>query len=647
MNLPDSWPTKLMVVDFETYFDKEYNLKKMSIIEYITDKRFESICVGYMIATPDAITIPPSVYLDVDDWIRSYKQLYGKNFENVTIIVKNSKFDISILTERYDIFPPYVIDIEDLSRIWDAQMKHSLKKLAELFKLPPKGDTMQFEGLHAKDFTPEQQEAMIEYNKRDIEDEWQLFEILLPKKECYKSELELAKHTLDIYLKKEVRLNIPAAKKLMAKMEQERQDVTENLGYTIPELSGNISFLKILKAALPKGERVPMKQGKRGAIPAFAKTDQGMQNLLTHKDEIIRKLAHARQAVKSWPLHIKRVQKLINQAQCKDGRLGLPLKFNGGHTGRFSGTGGINPQNFGGKGRGKPIHPYIAAVRGLIEPPPGHKFCVSDSAQIEARVLAWLAGEDDLLTDFVLGKDIYSKFASVLFGHRIWKPKGNEPKFIKNKISIERGFGKDAILGCGYGMGALTFYRRCRENDNLRPFFDSGKFDFDFVKKLINTYRRTYFKIPKFWTDIEKAFRWVIKYPSEIVSISNDRITFYRQGTSVFMVLPSGREMQYRNVIVKIDKGLAYRWNKNIWGGFLTENVVQAISRDLLAHWILEIEKQYRVVLSSHDDVVSIVPDLAADVATKRVTHIMRTKPDWALGLPLDTETQIMERYGK
>lgn len=649
MKLPNGWPKDFLLIDFEVYFDKEYSLSKMSTINFIKDERFEPICVGFY---HDGHT---SVDFDPDAWVQLSKRLYGNNFENVTVIAKNAKFDISILTEYYDVWPPYVIDLQDLTHMWDARMQHNLAKLAKMFKLKDKGNTKEFMGKHRRNFLDDYdwQEKMRAYCKNDVKLEWKLFNMffysLLPQYDYYSFELEIAKHTLDMYIHKQLQLDLPAAYELKEEMEWEQQEAAKATGHTIDELSKNKYFVKLLQDALPEGESVPMKQGKRGLIPALAKNDRAMYHLLHHPRESVRKLAIARQAVKSWPLHIKRVGRLIRQAKATGGRIGVPLVYHGAHTGRYSGTEKVNFQNFGGKGRNIALHPLIASMRSLIKAPEGYMLAISDSEQIEARILAWLAGQDDLLEGFAKGEDVYSIFGKDIFGHRIWKPKGTEPKAIRKKLSIERGFAKDTILGAGYGMGSNTFYENCYANPNLKPLFDSGKYDWEFVDKLIKKYRNKYKKIPKFWNQIEKAFKWVVKYPSKQISISENRITFYKKGTSVWMRLPSRREIQYRHATIGKNGNIRYHYSKNVWGGFLAENVVQAISRDLLVHWTMKLKEYYPVVLSVHDETVCLVEKEGNTVAKEFIINeCMCSRPDWLDNkLPLSAETQFSERYKK
>jgi DNA polymerase len=296
------------------------------------------------------------------------------------------------------------------------------------------------------------------------------------------------------------------------------------------------------------------------------------------------------------------------------------------------------------------------------------KFIIVDSAQIEARELAWISGQNDLVKGFADGEDIYSAFATRLFGGEVRKPKDSDEPEAARLLSIRRGFGKDAILGCGYGMGTNTFFDRCRQNESLRPLFDTGTYDWDFIDRLIKTYRSTYTRIPNFWRTIEKCFRWVTKYPNEKMEyyIPGDDFTFkgtvvtnikarleptlrfWKEGSTTIIQLPSGRRLFYRYAAVNPkDKSLRYIWGP-LWGGTLTENVIQAICRDLLAGWLLECERQgIHIVLHLYDELVGCVEEDKAEWALGEMKRIMTTGPDWAVGLPLGVEGEIAECYEK
>ena len=639
------YPEDVLVIDFESYYDSDYSLSKMSTIEYVTDERFEvSGCGFYPLEYVPPYFVP---YTELNDTFSDLKRGHGENLERLTIVMQNAKFDALILKHHYGINPPYIIDTKNLASHYDARMSHRLKDLAKMFNLEDKGDTSQFKGLHAGEIIsdPELLHKLETYTCNDCSIEGKLFEILLPKVTNPEMEVPLARHTLGMYLNPAISFDFEKADRLLEDMQSEMIKAARQ--YKISDLSGNKSFRLLLEAAMPEGESIPMKQGKKKMIPALAKDDDGMKSLLVHKCDAVRLLATARKAIKSWPLHISRVRSMVAQAKAGGGKLGTPLHYYGGHTGRWSGGEGINLQNLGGRGRaGKGINPLIGQVRELLIAGEGNKLVVADSAQIEARILPWLAGQDDLVSGFANNEDIYSVFATELFGMPVRKPRKSDPKMLYGHNQIKRGFGKDGILGCGYGMGANKFYSRCLENESLRPLFDSGQYDFNFINKLIKTYRSKYSKIPEFWTTVEKAFKWVVKYPHEKV-YSVDHLFFKNEDGTVIIRLPSGRCLRYRHASLDAKKQLRYHWG-TLWGGSITENIVQSVARDLLGYWLLECEMHnFNTVLHVHDEIVSLVKEEQAESSLDLMTTIMRSGPRWSEGLPLDCEGGVHDYYGK
>ncbi len=290
------------------------------------------------------------------------------------------------------------------------------------------------------------------------------------------------------------------------------------------------------------------------------------------------------------------------------------------------------------------------------------KLIIVDSAQIEARILSWLAGQQDMLDAFAAGRDLYSEFGTVLFAARLRKPRESDPPSIHSLMSIRRGFAKDTILGAGYGMGDAKFYQRCLENPGLRPMFDSGQYDRLFVKRLIKGYRSTYPRIPAFWKSCERCFRLVVKYPGEVMRYApegskvgpGDLLTFWNDGGTVNVQLPSGRVLYYPHAAVKkkvndydFDNQLKYKHGP-LWGGSLTENLCQSIARDLLVFWIFECEKiGLPVVLHIYDEILAVSSAHYAEENLQKVLDIVSTGPDWAAGLPLAAEGKISDTYKK
>jgi DNA polymerase len=430
------------------------------------------------------------------------------------------------------------------------------------------------------------------------------------------------------------------------------REAVDKTGHTPEELRSN-KFSDYLREVLPEGEDVPMKLGKRGNIPALAKDDDGCKMLLAHLVPEVRDLMLARQAVKSWPLHTARIENMEHQAEANGGTLRVPLNYYGGHTGRWSGGEDINLQNFGGRGRaGTGIDPLIGQMRGLLRAPDGYTLGIGDSAQIEVRILAWLAGQDDLLKGFANGEDIYSEFAMTLFRTRVRKPKKSDPKPVARLLDIRRGFGKDTVLGAGFGLGGERFYKNCLQNPPLRPLFDNGTYDRKFIDRLIKVYRETYPEIPAYWTSVERAFKQAIKYQHLKPKVG--AIEFSCSNSEVQIKLPSGRVLYYRHC--RIDKSGTIKYHHGaLWGGSITENIVQSVARDLLGYWILACEDAgLPVVLHVHDEVVTLF-DYNGKMLLVHHGHKMLEKlqsilcslPAWAEGLPVGAEVKESEVYCK
>jgi DNA polymerase len=647
-----NFPQDVLMIDFESYFDTEYSLTKVSTIEYIVDKRFEFTGVGWAVS--------PNFHAcfshDVKGAIKGLQTRYGDNLERITCSFKNARFDATVLQERFNIIPPYIVDIDDLARHYDSKMRHNLASLCEHFKIGSKGDTMQFKGLHLKDMTPDVKEKLEEYCLNDINKQCKLFKILMDFLTWPELELPLARHTLGLYLEPKLQFDFALADELLPNMEVILNDIIDACGQTKKLLGSRIAIVPALQALLPEGEKVPMKQGKKELVPAFAKDDEAMQELLVHRLEPVRKFCEARIAIKSWPNHIKRIKSMIAQAHASYGMLRVPLNYHGCHTGRPTGGEKINLLNLGGKGRtGQGTHPLISTVRRLLVAPPGKTLAICDSAQIECRLEMWMVGQSDLVIGFENGDDIYSDFASILFGRDVRKPTDAERedpdlKEWVHDMDLMRGFGKDAILGCGYGMGDDRFYQNCRKNPDLRPFFDDGTYDFRFVSKLINTYRTTYTKVPKFWKLIEGYFKLVIRFPNEVIEykiLDQVMLTFYNINGTVCIKLPSGRVLYYRHSSIGRGGKIKWQWG-TLYGSLLVENIIQSAARDLLMTWVLWCEDEgLSVVTHCYDEIVAVVDEDTADDDLALMYEIMCTNPDWAEGMPLGAEGFVSQFYTK
>jgi DNA polymerase len=354
--------------------------------------------------------------------------------------------------------------------------------------------------------------------------------------------------------------------------------------------------------------------------------------------------------------------------QCLDGRARDLLVFCGASTGRWTGS-GFQPQNMPrGKIKdadaaaravalrdpdaieilyGDPAELLSHSVRGIVIAGPGRTLSVCDWSSVEARVTAWVSGDRGLLDDFRAGRDPYVSMARVIFDL--------VPEAI---VTPEQRFvGKIAILGLGYGMGAEKFMATCAKQGRAIAT--------DLAKHTVDAYR-TRFRdsIVAAWYKLEKASMGATRDPSGrgVQAARTVWALGRKAGLPVLTCrLPSGRSLHYwqPRVAPKMTpwgerRPALFHWSVNsltrewsesdAYGGLLLENVVQAISRDLLAvaHPVIEAAGM-PVVLHVHDEVVAETKcDRAAELAV-----IMSTPPTWAADLPLAAAGWSGRRYRK
>ena len=635
------YPTDVICLDFETFFTTAYSLSKIQTIEFIRDPQF--CFTGLGIGKPGTVRfIEPQ---HIGNWMHALQSAQNK----YTFVVHNAHFDITVMQEKFGWIPDYILDTKDLAAHYDSRVSLKVKDLAIQFGLKHKGDTLKFKGLYWEDMDEATRAEFIEYTTGDVEIELELFEILIQKLSNVDFEARIMRHTLDMWLHRRFKIDTELAEKLIKDMTAIFDGFVERSGRTVKELRSRDVFRGLMQDALGSLYEVPLKWNKKHTemIPAFAKTDNGCIELRAHPNEEVRNLIEGRLAAFSWNAHLKRVRRLVSQSQW-EGLLRVALNYYGGHTGRYSGGEKINLQNLGSRS----AEILICMVRQLLQALDGYTLGITDSAQIEARVVAWLARCDKLLRAFASGEDIYCEFAEELFGCTgLRKPRKTDPKPVQDYLKVRRGVGKQNVLGNVYGMGHEKAYIMCLADPNLRPTFISGQCDKAFVKRGIDKYRRDFPEIPAYWSKVEKAFRRCLRFPhlELVVGCCTFRCTKDRE---VQITLPSGRVLYYPDCAVSPNNQLSYHAHSaksyKLWGGVITENIDQAISRDLLCWWILKCEDAgLPSVLHVHDENVTMLKLETAEADLDRQAAIMCSLPDWAEGLPVDCDKQLSPCYTK
>jgi DNA polymerase len=283
-----------------------------------------------------------------------------------------------------------------------------------------------------------------------------------------------------------------------------------------------------------------------------------------------------------------RIERFLGIGGRNKGKLPIPLKYYGAHTGRWSGSDKVNFQNLPARDKKK------KALKNAIIAPQGYQVINCDSSQIEARVLVWVAGQNDVLSWYAEGRDVYCEFASKIYGRTITK-----------EDKTERAVGKTCILGLGYGTGWAKLQSTLKLAAGV-------EFDDQECKRLVGVYREVNDRVIQLWGACDNALQDIANWPK-------NKEPYHLGPTKALLVtprgiqLPNGLYIQYPGLtwdtseskskfVYKSRQGL-----NSIWGGSVVENVIQALARIIVGQQMLEINKKYRPVLTVHDAVVCVV----------------------------------------
>jgi DNA polymerase len=512
----------------------------------------------------------------------------------------------------------------------------SLKALAERYELGVKGTEVDDAiGKRRVDFTPVDLARYGEYCMNDVQLTFDLFGELASS--FPEDELKLIDMTLRMFIDPVFLVDDALLTARLEEIREEKSFLLQGLMQRMEcdteeavrkKLASNKQFGVVLEEL---GIKPPMKVSKTTGKDtlALAKNDEGFLALTEHEDPFIQQLCAVRLGTKST-IEESRIARFIDIGARNKGLLPIPLKYYGAHTGRWAGLDKVNFQNLPSRDKKK------KALKNAVIAPDGYEVINCDSSQIEARVLAWLAGQDDLVEAFAKGDDVYSLFASKIYERPISKA---DP--------VERFVGKTCILGLGYGTGALKLQRTLKTSP---PGADLTEVQ---CKEIVSLYRETNDKIIELWSDGDDVIKdlayWNAKPTAWYYYGKHDCLRVDKSGVR----LPNGLYIRYPNLYLNTDEDKSrymYKSRKgpvSMWGGSLVENVVQALARIIVGEQMLKLNERYRVVLTVHDAAVVVVKKEELDAAMQFIVEVMSTPPDWATGLPVACEAKHGVSYGE
>lgn len=616
---------KTIVIDFETFYDDHYSLRRMSPVEYLLDPRYETI--GVAVKEDDQ----PAVWM-TDEEFRSFLKTLP---EKVIMLSHNALFDACIVAWHYGYVPHLYADTLGMARAWlGHKLKSvSLASVAAHYGVGAKGttvaqvkgmtlDAIKANGLYADYAAYSCLDADLTYTiyRKMVNEGFPANEIAVMDTviRCATQ----PRFQLDQQLLAEHLHNVVTAKSnLLA-----RCGITDK-----SELMSNDKFADALRAlGVEPPTKISLTTGKE--TYAFAKTDPAFIDLEEHDDPNVQALVSARLGVKST-LEETRTQRLIDIGNLtwpgnRHGLMPIPLRYSGAHTHRLSGDWKLNMQNL----------PRGGKLRKALIAPKGWKVVAVDASQIEARMAGWFCGAMGLVNAFANKEDVYSSFASKVFDRPINK-KDNP---------VERFVGKTAVLGLQYGLGWQKFQKTVALQSKAQVGEEIRLTDEE-AANVIKTYRTSYPQIPQMWNKLGSL---ITQMTGKSFKEDLGPVVFEHQRIR----LPSGLYLNYHDLENKNGQWwFTYAGKpKYIYGGKLLENITQALARIHVMDAAVRMRKRYqggantgiRLSLQAHDELVYLAPDDVAEMVLESALEEMRRPPVWAEDLPLDAEGDIGQSYG-
>lgn len=627
--------THIAPIDFETFFSVPYTLRKMSTSLYIYDKRFKT----HGVAIHDEY-----YYKDIKQALQSI------DWKHTALLCHHTQFDGLILSHHYGIKPAYFICTMSMARpIYKNTIGAGLDKVSKELGHAGKTSDILNKTKNKRNLSLWEDVEMRQYCLQDVREMELVFNDLLPL--TTEKEMDLIDLTIKMYARPLMECDIPRIKKevdtqtilrnatmLSSKILPmlKHKDLEAHCKIVKIKCSPNDTHLslteKMLRSPLKfaeeltkAGAKIPMKTSPTTGLQtyAFAKGDANFLALEQHPNVKVRNLFKARMASKSTTALDKAIKLLI---MSDFGPIPAYLNYWAAQTGRWSGGDKIQLQNM----------PRGGEMRKSLIAPPGHMLTVIDSAGIEMRALAWFANNQTVLDMIKTGVDVYKHMASKIYDV-------SYEDITKDK----RFIGKIAILALGYGCGALKF-QTILSTGAMGPPVDITD---DEAQRVVNIYRReANIEVVQLWARAESWLNTMMRTDGD-VTYRGFRFTFE------CVTLPDGTKLrypklhgdwnnhyqQYNNIKYQGPNGQT----KFIYGGLFVENLVQAMSRSIIAEQALNISRKYPCALLVHDESVNVTPENDTETAEQFMFKCFTTQPNWCKDLPLDAEYGTAKEYSK
>lgn len=676
--IPEKGPVRL-VGDFETFYTAEYSLRKMTPLEYIHHALWGPIGCSMRIDTHSLDGAQDRPFTKRAKWInaRQLPNLFALIGQRIgwhrTIWVShNIGFDGAILAWRYGTKPALYMDTLGMGRVVVSPKtgRASLDACAKYFNLPPKESDVIVNavGWTLRDFEADEAAGGQRYPafRRYCNHDTDLCSSLLDRMaHVFPADERLL---MDMVARMAIFPQFVLDRDVLVSHLDDVQkrkailmDRLEGMGVLKDDLMSNDKLAKILERM---GIDVPTKVSAKTKKQAwaFSKTDKAFTALLEHEDPDVQAIVAARLGVKST-LEETRTQRFIACADVqwsptfervcepataslpqlrKPLRMPFPLKYSGAHTHRLSGDWALNLQNLG---RNSPLRRALAALFGYV-------VVSADASQIEARVVAWLAGCMKLVQAFRDKRDVYSEFATLVYEYAVNKRDNPGERFV----------GKTGVLGLGFGMGAPKFVVTCWNQgraQGLSPALCTVPIELG--TRVVSIYRTEYREVPTLWKVAERMIEAMVLgndmdyTPPHLAGTLSEPVIRVR-GQRIY--LPNGMYLEYNDIrYEQVDspwkpgtkmRQAVYKYGNETrytFGGKIIENIVQALARIITMSAAVRLRRQsnfaFPLAGQVHDQLIYVAPKGEAEHVLDTVIEEMRKPLPWCPDIPLDAEGEI------
>ena len=603
---------QIITIDFETYFDKEYTLSKLSTEEYIRDPRFEAHGAAIRWEAP----LAEAQWFDACD----LPAIFEADWSKIMVLCHHTHFDGLILSHHYGVKPYAWLDTLSMARLLlGNHLSVSLDSVRKHFDMPLKTTPYKiFEGKHWSELSSVDRMLIAAGCCDEVNSIWTIFKKLGAR--FPGSQYRVVDNLIRMFVDPVLVGDTDFFGRIWFAEEARKRDLKAELGVTGEDLQSSARFAGLLRE---RGVEPENTNGKNGDIYAFAKTDDFMVNLLDDPDPEVAALAAARLGIKST---IQQTRAARYGDMSTRGRMAAYLRPYGARTTRPSGGDKTNWLNLKKTDPDLPLGDSNATLKEGLVAPEGFLLAAIDSSQIECRLLNWFAGQEDVLDTFRKGNNPYSQQAEAFYGYPVDKFKNH----------VEYQLGKIVELQSGYGSGGLKIRLTLKHKAGI--ILDEWE-----GVRARNAYRDTHRKVVQLWHAADAMFP---------VLTGGDTVIRWKCLTVAdgCLWLPNGCPLIY-DTLEQNDEGWRVQtrngWQR-LYGAKLVENICQALAWNLTSDAMVRITTAgFRVLNAPYDELLVLIPrDGHEQEALAFCLNEMRQVPEWAPGLPLYAEGKLQERYG-